>query len=138
MLIFVADAHQLPLANNSIDGVVIQAVLEHVLDPEIVVSEIWRVLKPDGIVYAETPFMQAVHEGPYDFKRFSESAHRYLFGKFSEIKSGALQGVADSFLRSLEYFARGVFRSRNIGKLVKLLFFWLRYFDSIIPETLCG
>jgi ubiquinone/menaquinone biosynthesis C-methylase UbiE len=30
----------------------IQAVLEHVLDPPIVVAEIYRVLRPGGLVYA--------------------------------------------------------------------------------------
>ena len=62
---FLADAHQIPLAGSSIDAVVVQAVLEHVLDPERVVSEIERVLRPEGLVYAETPFLQQVHAGPY-------------------------------------------------------------------------
>jgi SAM-dependent methyltransferase len=43
---FVADAHSIPLAAGTIDGVWIQAVLEHVLSPEKVVAEIYRVLKP--------------------------------------------------------------------------------------------
>ena len=49
----IADAHYLPFKNEEFDGVWIQAVLEHVVDPNLVVSEIHRVLKPDGIVYAE-------------------------------------------------------------------------------------
>jgi len=69
---FVADAHLIPLADGSVDGVVIQAVLEHVLDPGRVVAEIHRVLKPNGLVYADTPFLQHVHEGPFDFTRFTE------------------------------------------------------------------
>lgn len=44
----VADAHAVPLADSCVDGVVIQAVLEHVLDPQRVVEEIVRVLKPGG------------------------------------------------------------------------------------------
>ena len=34
----------------SFDGVMIQAVLEHVLEPTRVVAEIHRVLKPDGLL----------------------------------------------------------------------------------------
>ena len=49
---YVADAHYLPFKNAIFDGVIIQAVLEHVVDPQLVVSEIHRVLKKDGIVYA--------------------------------------------------------------------------------------
>ena len=35
---------------------IIYAVLEHVLEPNVVVSEIHRVPKDNGIVYAETPY----------------------------------------------------------------------------------
>ena len=55
---FIADAHQIPLQNRTVDGVLIQAVLEHVLNPQGVVDEIHRVLRPGGLVYADTPFMQ--------------------------------------------------------------------------------
>ena len=54
----VADAAALPFKDGSFDAVVIQAVLEHVENAPKVVSEICRVLKADGIVYSETPFLQ--------------------------------------------------------------------------------
>src|SRR5205823_1246671 len=69
----IADGHQIPLRDESVDAVLVQAVLEHVLDPAKVVAEIHRVLRPNGIVYAETPFLQQVHEAAYDFTRFTES-----------------------------------------------------------------
>ena len=75
----VADGHQIPLADQSVDAVVIQAVLQSTLEPGVVVDEIHRVLRPDGLVYAETGFMQQVCEGPYDFYRFTERGQRYLF-----------------------------------------------------------
>ncbi|HEX7871979.1 MAG TPA: class I SAM-dependent methyltransferase [Sphingobium sp.] len=132
---FVADAHNIPLGDGSVDGVVIQAVLEHVLEPQRVVDEIWRVLAPGGSVYAETPFLQHVHEGAYDFTRFTESGHRYLFRKFALIQSGVNGGAGTQLMWSIDYFMRGVFRSRRAGKLFKLLFAWLRVFDRIIPEA---
>ena len=52
------------------------------LSPPSLQLEIDRVLRLGGLVYAETPFMQHVHEGPYDFTRFTESGHRYLFLPF--------------------------------------------------------
>lgn len=63
----VCDGHYLPFVSSNFDGVWIQAVLEHVVEPSIVVAEIHRVLKDEGLVYAETPFMQQVHEGGYDY-----------------------------------------------------------------------
>ncbi len=98
------------------------------------VSEICRVLKNDGIVYAETPFLQQVHEGAYDFTRFTESGHRYLFNQFKLIRSGVIAGSGTQLLWSIDFFFRGLFRSRKIGKLSKLVFFWLQYFDNWIPE----
>lgn len=132
---FIADAHHIPLPENEFDAVIIQAVLEHVLDPAKVVSEIHRVLKYEGIVYAETPFLQHVHEGAYDFTRFTENGHRFLFKDFSLVKSGTTAGAGTQLTWSLEYFARGLFRSKLIGKIVKLGFFWLQYLDNAIPES---
>lgn len=130
---FIADAHAIPLADACVDGVVVQAVLEHVLEPDRVVAEIWRVLMSDGLVYAETPFLQQVHEGAYDFTRYTESGHRYLFRRFGLIKSGVCGGAGTQLTWSIDYFVRGVFRSRRAGKVAKLAFAWLRLFDRIIP-----
>jgi SAM-dependent methyltransferase len=51
----ICDAHQLPFKDGSMDAVVIMNVLEHVLNPDQCVAEIHRVLRPDGVVYAQTP-----------------------------------------------------------------------------------
>lgn len=131
---FIADAHNMPFKDLSFDLVIIQAVLEHVMYPNKVVSEIYRVLKNDGLIYSETPFMQQVHEGPYDFSRFTESGHRLLFNNFECIKSGFIGGLGTSLLWSIEYFFTGLFRSRKFGKISKLIFFWLRFIDLIIPN----
>ena len=132
---FVSDAHYIPIRENYFDLVIIQAVLEHVLDPNQVVSEIYKVLKKDGIVYAETPFIQQVHEGPFDFTRYTESGHRFLFKNFKEVDSGYSSGVGTSLIWSLAFFFSGLFRSRYAGKISRIVFFWLRYFDNIIPDS---
>jgi SAM-dependent methyltransferase len=132
--LFVADSHAIPLADGSIDGVWIQYVLEHVLDPHRVVGEIVRVLRAEGVVYSETPFLQQVHEFAYDFSRFTHSGHRWLFSGFEEISSGVAMGQGPQLLWSIEHLARGLFRSLAIGKLVKLAFFWLQYIDRFVPD----
>lgn len=132
---FIADAHQIPLPDASFDGVWVQAVLEHVLTPTRVVDEIERVLRPGGIVYAETPFMQHVHEGAYDFTRFTHSGHRWLFRRFEEIDSGVVAGAGTQLLWSVDRFARAITRSRTAGKAVKALLFWLRWFDRLADEA---
>lgn len=134
----VCDAHDLPFADQSFDGVVIQAVLEHVADPYRAVAEIHRVLKGDGLVYAETPFMQQVHEGRHDFTRFTHLGHRRLFRNFAEIESGAVGGPGMALAWSYEYFLLSFFRSRIARGFVRafsrLTGFWLKYFDEMVRD----
>ena len=125
----IADGHRLPFADQSVDGVWIQAVLEHVLDPQQVVAEIHRVLRPDGLVFADTPFMQQVHEGAYDFTRFTLSGHRWLFRHFALIDAGTSGGAGLATLWSVRYLARAMTGSGPLGTLVQLAFFWLRFLD---------
>jgi SAM-dependent methyltransferase len=132
--LMVADGHHLPFCDNSFDGVWIQAVLEHVLDPNIVVSEIHRVLKFNGVVYADTPFMQQVHEGALDFTRFTLSGHRWLFRKFHHESSGAVSGAGTALIWSIRYFVRALTGSDRIAWSVSLAAFWLRYFDRFAKK----
>jgi SAM-dependent methyltransferase len=125
----IADAHRLPFCDASFDGVWIQAVLEHVLDPRQAVAEIHRVLKPGGMLYAETPFMQQVHEGAYDFTRFTRNGHRWLFRQFDEIGSGNTGGPGQSLIWSIRYFIRALTGSNKFATLASAPFCWLRYFD---------
>jgi ubiquinone/menaquinone biosynthesis C-methylase UbiE len=132
---FIADAHQIPLADGSVDAVVVQAVLQQVLDPGRVVEEIHRVLRPFGLVYAETPFLQQVLGGPYDFTRYTSSGHRYLFRAFEEIAAGPVAGPGAQMLTSVDHLVRGLLRSELAGKLARAVFFWLRYLDRLVPTA---
>jgi SAM-dependent methyltransferase len=132
---FIADAHQIPFADASLDAVWIQAVLEHVLEPHVVAAEIARVLKVGGIVFADAPFLQQVHEGPYDFVRFTETGLRWLLKDFECILSGTSAGLATQWLWSLEYALAGLTRSRAVGRAARRAMFWLRAFDRVIPEA---
>lgn len=131
---FVADAHQIPLGDGSVDAVVVQAVLEHLLDPDRAVAEIRRVLRPDGLVYAETPFLQQVHAGAYDFRRFTSSGHRYLFRGFEEIAAGAVAGPGTQLLWSIDHLMRGLLRSQLAGRLARGVFSPLRVLDRVVPD----
>jgi SAM-dependent methyltransferase len=131
----VADGHKLPFAAESFDAVWIQAVLEHVLDPQACVAEIHRVLKPDGFVYADTPFMQQVHGGAFDFHRFSLNGHRWLFRNFAQIEAGVVGGAGVSLLWSLRYFLRSFGWGNKISTLMTLPFIWLRLFDRLTSRN---
>lgn len=127
------DAHGIPFKNNSMDAVIIQAVLEHVKEPHRCVEEINRVLKNNGLVYSETPFIQQVHMGKYDFTRFTHLGHRCLFRKFRELESGPACGPAMALAWSYKYFLSAFARSKKVSKILGFLgaitSFWLVYLD---------
>ena len=139
----ICDAHDIPFENESFDGVIAQSVLEHVVDPYRCVKEIYRVLKKDSIVYAETAFMQPVHGGVYDFTHFTFLGHRHLFRNFKEIDSGAVQGSGTALARLYQNFllsfTQNQFRRTLIYAYARTTSFWLKYFDCPIiskPSTL--
>lgn len=139
------DGHDLPFIDQSLDAVITTVVLEHVASPERVVAEMHRVIKPGGLVYSEMPFMQQVHEGAYDFTRYSLSGHRRLFNGFAEIDSGMTAGPATTLVWAIENFALA-FVSRPVLRLtakalVRLVFAWLKYIDLLLrhrPEAMDG
>jgi SAM-dependent methyltransferase len=61
------DGHALPFLDETFDVVFSQAVMEHMRDPYLAAREIARVLKPGGLVYVESAFMQPLHAVPYHF-----------------------------------------------------------------------
>ena len=139
----ICDAHDIPFEDGSFDGVIVQAVLEHVVDPYRCVEEIHRVLNEQGVVYAETPFMQQVHCGRYDFTRFTHLGHRRLFRRFEEIDSGAVCGPGMALAWSYKYFLLSFTTSVILKALVtvfaRLTSFYLKYFDHYLidkPGTL--
>lgn len=139
------DAHALPFRNASFDAVITTAVLEHVMSPERAAAEIVRVLKVGGWLYSELPFMQQVHEGAYDFTRYTLSGHRRLFNRFEVIESGMVAGPGTTLVWAVENFFLA-FASRSVTRtLVKVgtrvLFGWIKYFDYVLakrPEAMDG
>jgi SAM-dependent methyltransferase len=134
----ICDASDLPFDDQQFDLVICVAVLEHVLEPQRCVDEIHRVLRPDGLVYAVTPFMQQVHMGEYDFTRFTRSGHRWLFRHFSEIDSGIATGPASVLVWSVEYFLLSLTSSigwrRVIKALTRIFLGWLTVLDPVLAR----
>ncbi len=130
------DAQALPLMDLSVDGVLIQAVTEYLVDPKRAIEEIHRVLKPEGLVYCETPFLFPGHGGRYDLHRYSHVGHRFLFRSFSEISSGPVSGPGTALALAYKYFLMTFFSGRW-GRIFAHLFahytaFWLKHVDGIL------
>jgi len=131
---YIVDAHYLPFKNETFDAIWIQAVLEHVVSPEVVVKEIFRVLKEGGVVYSETPFMQQIHMGKNDFTRYTASGHRYLFRSFEKIDVGINGGPGVTLAWSIKYFIWSLSNEKIANYFSIIPFFFLRMFDKILSE----
>lgn len=75
----VADALALPVGDRSVDIVVSEHVIEHLIDPLRAAAEIERVLRPGGIVLVRMPFLFPWHGGYIDFFRATPSGIRVMF-----------------------------------------------------------
>ncbi|HYP48605.1 MAG TPA: methyltransferase domain-containing protein, partial [Thermoleophilaceae bacterium] len=73
-----ASADALPFGDGSFDCVVCTEVLEHCRRPQVVLGEIFRVLRPGGRLFLSTPFLRPLHEMPHDYFRFTPSSLRGL------------------------------------------------------------
>jgi len=114
----VGDAHNLPFESNSMNSVMIAAVLEHVQDPPKVVEEIYRVLKYGGYVYSETPFLQHFHGYPSHFQNFTLIGHDYLFRKFKKIESGPTNGPISTILILILNLVEDTIDNKYVRKIV--------------------
>lgn len=89
------DAQNLPVSNGSVDSVLLLDVLEHLQDPDQALKEIFRVLKTEGTLIIQVPFLYPIHDAPIDYRRWSkfglnEMASRHGFDIKKESSSGNL------------------------------------------------
>lgn len=67
-------SRQLPFADESFDTVLSSDVIEHLPEPALAFAEMGRLLRPNGILLLNTPFLYMLHEIPHDYYRFTRYA----------------------------------------------------------------
>lgn len=72
------DGTRLPFDDASFDTVINVQVLEHTPQPQHLLNEIGRVLRPGGILILSAPFSFRLHEEPHDYFRYSPHGMREL------------------------------------------------------------
>ena len=77
----ICDLEQLPFSENKFDAVICTQVLEHVKEPQWVINEAFRTLKPGGVIHLSAPQGWGIHQQPHDYFRFTKYGLQYLFEK---------------------------------------------------------
>ena len=121
-----ATAYSLPFADASLAGIHCEAVLEHLESPGHAVDEMFRVLRPGGLVFAATPFLQPFHAWPDHYQNFTLNGHRRLFERagFTVLDAGPCVGPTFVLVDLLANYARaftpGRIPSRLLERAVRL------------------
>jgi len=118
-----ADGRKLPFETDSFDYVVMNQVLEHVEEREPLISEVARVLKPDGVALFSFP------------NRFAFNRPHSLPRWLSILPKPVGERIASKFLSNgiFEYYVSGVFPLSPIGAR-RLLG---RSFEKVEYVTIC-
>jgi ubiquinone/menaquinone biosynthesis C-methylase UbiE len=105
------DLTQCPLPDNCCDAVVILNVLEHIEDDQKALNEIYRILKPGGIVVIEVP------AGPHLYDVYDKALmhfRRYTMGDLTtKIKKSGFNIKSKSHLGFLLYPGFAFVKKRN-------------------------
>lgn len=133
-----ADIHKTPLADESVDYAILDSVVEHVPDPQAVVEEVRRVLKPGGKLFVINPFLFQYHGYPAHYCNFTRDGMQHLLRKFTDAKVEPHYGPSSALANVLaEYVAVGIAGERRtpylaIRATMLLLTGWIRFFDKLL------
>ena len=75
------DGSKIPFEDNTFDNIFCSEVLEHIFNPDEIIAELYRVIKPGGKLLLTCPFVWGEHEEPVDYARYTHFALKHLFEK---------------------------------------------------------
>jgi SAM-dependent methyltransferase len=120
---------KLPFQDNSFEGVISVAVLEHVRNPFKCAEEISRVLKPGGRLYCAVPFLQPYHGYPHHYFNATAQGIRRLFEDQLDVERVdvidsmhpifALQWIVNSWAEGLSPETREKFQRLTVKDLLR-------------------
>ena len=119
----VVDVHNMyQFSENTFDCVLCTEVLEHCLNPQKAADELFRVLKPGGILLLSTRFLYPLHDTPQDYYRFTKYGLLHLFSQFELIE---LQEEASAMETKGILYQRLAFQTQTKTPLARLRWFYL-------------
>ncbi|HVJ55901.1 MAG TPA: class I SAM-dependent methyltransferase [Aliidongia sp.] len=115
---YICDLTSIPVEAERFDCVIFNQVMEHVPEPELVLRELRRVLKPGGVLFYSAPLFYEEHEQPYDFYRYTQFGVRYLFTK-AGLSVRAIHWL-EGYFCTAGYQLRSMARHLPAGEILKL------------------
>lgn len=102
------DGNTIPAENATFDCALATEVLEHCPDPEPVLKEIYRILKPGGFFFLTVPFLWPLHDTPYDFYRYTPFALQRILARtgFTDLQLTPMGGWDASLAQLLGLWLR--------------------------------
>lgn len=121
-----ADLNQaLPIESSVADTVVSFSVMEHLSEPQNMLNEAFRILKPGGTILLQVPWQWMVHEAPHDYFRYTPYGLRYLFQKagFCDIAIEAQSGFFSMWILKFNYFTLRISKGNSLPmKIMRTIF----------------
>ena len=127
---FICDAKTIPVDDDSFDAVICTEVLEHVFDPQAVIKELSRILKPGGRLLLTAPLGSGIHQEPHHYYGgYTPYWYRHYLPQigFEKIVIEANGGSLKFFGQEAQRFLRLSRPFKFIGFFPSLLWFpiWL-------------
>ncbi len=128
----------LPVESEVADTVLSFQVLEHLREPQLMLNEAFRILKPGGYMVITVPFQWWVHEAPFDYYRYTPYGLKYLFEKagFQNIVVEPTSGFFTMWILKLNYFTARVSGPRYVRWPVKSLFIPFWFLGQVVAPLL--
>jgi SAM-dependent methyltransferase len=135
----VGDAHLLPYADDSVDAIYCEAVLEHLSDPMRAIKEMYRVLKPGEKAFICTPFLQPYHGYPDHYQNYTLMLHKHIFKSngFSIVDAGTCVGPVYTFISYISVFINEylpVLIRRPVTIIWEIAAIFIRPFDLFLNK----
>jgi SAM-dependent methyltransferase len=105
----------LPFPDGEFDTIILSDVLEHIPEPAGLWREMARVLRKDGCIIMNVPFLYWLHEQPHDYYRYTEFALR-RFAELSDMIVLKLEAMGGAPEVVADILAKTLFKLPGLGK----------------------
>jgi len=125
------------IESESYKIVLCTGLIEHLLDPQRLIDEFYRILKPGGKLILSAAGIFAYHEGPQDFFRFTPFGIKFYFNRWKNV---SMRGSCQPFYTIAIMLQRIYFQCKikfGLKYIIAILCTILPFFDRFIGKQYC-